>query len=108
MSESAAETMRQIEAELLRDAEIHPIIALLDRLEVPLPTANYAPIKGAPKWVATRYDGCPNCMIRDNVPVVWAIWEETLVCAYQCNRCRHAWWTGWGVPFRDVDEEAAA
>jgi hypothetical protein len=77
--------------------------ALLERVAVPVPAARYASLRDAPKAIATRCDGCPNCLIRDNVPQLWAITGETLVCVYQCTRCRHAWWTGWSAPSLEID-----
>ena len=97
MSETTDDALRRIAAELRGDVKNFPIAALTERLRVPLPPLQYASIEGAPRWVVTRFDGCPKCYGHDNVPVLWAIDGDGLICAYQCGLCRHAWWTGWWV-----------
>lgn len=100
MSETTADVLRRIEADLRGIPEDLPALTLLAALRVPLPPFKFSTVEDAPEGVANRLDGCAGrrCM-KYVAPTLWAINHaehgDELVTAHQCGRCRAAWRTSW-------------
>lgn len=42
-----------------------------------------------------RFDGCPECMARDNAPHATEPAETGVICHYRCTVCGCEWTTSW-------------
>jgi len=49
-----------------------------------------------------RRDGCPKCLIRDNIPRNVGYASGGYYASYRCPTCHHTWWTAWGYEPAEV------